>query len=369
MTTSDTKHIPALDGIRGIAILLVICVHFTQLFHGQGNWFIVRLAQWGQTGVDLFFVLSGYLITRILLDSRESPHYLRNFFMRRLLRIFPLYYLALVAFYFVWPALGLLTWTPFSKSFWFWFDIQDFAISFAPSLQRGPDHFWSLAVEEHFYLIWPFVVLWARRRNLYKVIGGAILISLACRLALPNYDIFYFTFARLDGIAIGAALAVFLKDANQESLAKLTLWIKRVVPLAGLALILQLFLPRISLPVVHVLRNTLIAAVYACALLLVLRNQQTRAGKLLASASLRSVGKYSYAMYVIHPFLLTWLGHRGLQNSVLGLIEAMLVSYAAGWVSWIVLERPMLSLKRYFEASAPAPAPQPPSPKVMAAGV
>src|SRR6266568_9645813 len=89
--TSVGKHLPVLDGIRAVAVLMVICFHFWRTCGSPNTFLIGRLAVWGQTGVHLFFVLSGFLITGILLDAKGSEHFLRNFYLRRMLRIFPLY--------------------------------------------------------------------------------------------------------------------------------------------------------------------------------------------------------------------------------------------------------------------------------------
>ncbi len=339
-------HLPVLDGVRGIAILLVICVHFCQSFPKESDHVLWKLALWGQTGVDLFFVLSGFLITGILLDAKGSENYIRNFYVRRVLRIFPLYYLTLIGAYFFHP-------TTFSQSSWYWFYLQDFALAFDPKLQKGPEFLWSLAVEEHFYLVWPFLVLQFDGTKLLKIIAGAIAGALLCRLALGQFEMYYFTLARMDSIAIGAALAIWAR--SPKGLARLVPWAKRVFVLIGCALVIQLLLPRIQVPVVHVVRNTMVAIVYACGIVLAIEYKQTAAGKLLASAGMRSVGKYSYAMYMFHPFILDWMHARGISFSGGALLVFTLLSYVGGFISWHLLEKPILELKRYFAYARPQP--------------
>src|SRR5262245_40903189 len=124
------QHIPVLDGVRAIAVLFVICFHFWQTFEGGADNLVGRIAVWGQTGVDLFFVLSGFLITGILLDSRGSEHFLRNFYVRRVLRIFPLYYITLMTLYLVCPLLGLTRWVPLNQNVWFWAYLQNIQMTF-----------------------------------------------------------------------------------------------------------------------------------------------------------------------------------------------------------------------------------------------
>ncbi|HXM46171.1 MAG TPA: acyltransferase [Bryobacteraceae bacterium] len=346
-----TRHISALDGLRGIAVLMVICFHFWQGF-ARGPYTIVgRLAVWGQTGVDLFFVLSGFLITRILLDSKGNQDFFKNFYVRRILRIFPLYYATLCAVYFVAPLMGTGQWTPWRQASWFWFYMQNIPMTFAPSLAIGPAHFWSLSVEEHYYLLWPLLVARLDCKRLLRVCVLAVGVSLLTRVILFRYGAFYFTLARLDGLAIGSALAV-LARSNSSALGRLAGPARGL--LAGLGVLLaatQLIASGSGQPVVQVLKSTLIAVVYACVIILSTENKLGRSlGALLSSRALRSVGKYSYGMYVIHPFMLGWLHGTGIVPfGFPGLVVSMVLTYAAAWLSWTVLEHPFLKLKRHFE--------------------
>lgn len=115
---SASRYVPALDGLRAIAVLLVIGSHYWHIFARGPYDLFGKLAQWGLTGVDLFFVLSGFLITGILFDARGGRACLRNFYARRVLRIFPLYYCTLVLIYLVLPAFHLTAWTPWQNSAW-----------------------------------------------------------------------------------------------------------------------------------------------------------------------------------------------------------------------------------------------------------
>ena len=162
----QSRHIPALDGLRGIAILLVV-LHNAPDFptHSSGFiWLAAIVGTVGWIGVELFFVLSGFLITRQLLDSQRSGNYYRAFFGRRILRIFPLYYVALliglVVFPLVFPG-AVDSSSPRRDQIWLWTFLFNWAHPFGTA-GFGFSHFWSLAIEEQFYLIWPFVV---RKRN------------------------------------------------------------------------------------------------------------------------------------------------------------------------------------------------------------
>ena len=206
----ELKRYKELDGIRGIAALLVMVLHFFELEPNTGNNIVEtlkRLAHFGQTGVTLFFVLSGFLITRILLATKKNKNYFKSFYIRRALRIFPLYYLYLISIFVIVPYFThnyvslKLHWT-------YWIYLQNFAITFN-WLHSEPTHFWSLAVEEHFYFFWPLLIYFLNQRQLIRVIAVIIIVSLICRILLLNngYEVFYFTFTNMDALAIGSLIA------------------------------------------------------------------------------------------------------------------------------------------------------------------
>ena len=211
--SANRPHYPALDGLRGLAILLVVLYH---------NFNFINYSIFGWIGVDLFFVLSGFLITGLLLNSLESKHYIRNFFGKRILRIFPLYYLCLVIFIVILPSFS-----PYKSELqyyvenqaWFWFYLQNWLLSFNfPRTNTVLNHFWSLGVEEQFYLVWPFIILWLRKPKKLLVFILVILLLLLvgrsvvwmCRFPHLNYTTLY-TFTRIDGICIGCIIALLHK--------------------------------------------------------------------------------------------------------------------------------------------------------------
>ncbi len=228
-----TGHMAALDGVRGLAIALVLCVHFIgddvpQSLLERG---VTRLACYGVWGVDLFFVLSGFLITGILYDARGGPGYFRNFYLRRTLRIFPLHYAVLAFLFVLLPALPL----PYPAGLaeaaehqrWLWPYAGNLYLSWQGAWSALPfvGHFWSLAVEEHFYLVWPVVVLFCSRRALLAVCVGCGVFALSLRVALAlagvsDVALVAFTPCRLDALCAGAFLAVTLRAVGLERMAQ-----------------------------------------------------------------------------------------------------------------------------------------------------
>ncbi len=217
---SRSPHISALDGLRGMAILLVL-IHMLNLLEiqdGAAAYVFYRISYAGWTGVQLFFVLSGFLITGILLDSRQAKNYFSSFYVRRILRIFPLYFSVLTITFIVLPAVGVI---PASVAFdqnhqvWLWTYLSNWAHLFDANSQTFP-HFWSLAVEEQFYLVWPLLILTRGPAHCLKFCLGVATISLALRSLLvwysvPGHLIYENSFCRMDALALGGAAAAALR--------------------------------------------------------------------------------------------------------------------------------------------------------------
>ena len=184
-------HIPALDGLRGVAILMVLWFHYYGPIYkfcaSPFDRFIVLTINTGWMGVDLFFALSGFLITGILLDAKGAPHYFRNFYARRALRIFPIYYGFLFVILIVIPRFhqyspGLAQ--TVRDQAWLWLYGTNIATTFFPIKLAGFLHTWSLAVEEHFYLVWPAIVLVLNRRQLAVASLCIVVVALITRTLL-----------------------------------------------------------------------------------------------------------------------------------------------------------------------------------------
>ena len=159
--SAQRDYFPALDGLRGVACVLVVVYHLFPFFN--------QYLFFGWMAMDIFFVLSGFLITDILMKTFGQKNYLRNFYARRLLRVFPLYYTTLILFFFILPGIGRL---PVSLDYliqnqlYFWLFLQNWLLIFKPGTSDALNHLWSMAVEEQFYLLWPIAVAAIRKPKL-----------------------------------------------------------------------------------------------------------------------------------------------------------------------------------------------------------
>jgi peptidoglycan/LPS O-acetylase OafA/YrhL len=376
-------RIPALDGLRGVAILMVLLFHFAPFGHGLPaptalvDKVFLAIARTGWIGVDLFFVLSGFLITGILYDTKASRHYFRQFYARRVLRISPLYYGVLAIVLIIMPALfpgNSVLRDLKADSVWYWsylYNVKVAATGFRESSALG--HFWSLAVEEQFYLVWPLVVLLLNTRRLLVACLAAMATALLCRIALSvtGYVVLVnvWTLSAMDALAIGAFIAVVVRQPGGRAVMRR--WARPVALLAGLPLAGLFVGESISL-VPHRLLLTvgqsLIAVFFGAILILTLTSPPTSViGKAAAQPMLRFFGKYSYALYVFHHPLLwfnptSWLRLNfrdvptvfGSQLPAyllwLGMMVGLTVALAV--VSWNVWEKQFLKLKRFFPYGA-----------------
>jgi peptidoglycan/LPS O-acetylase OafA/YrhL len=351
------QYIPALDGLRAIAILLVIAAHFAT--SGQ---IPTRLQSYiftvGKTGVDLFFVLSGFLITRLLLASRGQPGFLKNFYARRVLRIFPAYYGFLIFLYLLVPLFRIAQAPPFRVQIWTWTYLQNIPQTFFPfqasNIWQSTPHFWSLAVEEHFYFVWPFLVKFIHPRRLPLVLLGTIPLSILarCLVIAGGYNAYYFTPCRVDALGIGSLLALIVQ--NEKLFAAVSRWAPRVLLLALPLCAAGLFLLSGSrLPLIQILRFTITALIYALLLLLVLKLKPGNLPEsVLTHPAMTTIGKYSYGMYLYHLTIISLLApHLARVPRPLGFLLILLAVLIFSALSWHLFEQHFLKMKRYFVSS------------------
>jgi peptidoglycan/LPS O-acetylase OafA/YrhL len=360
-------HIPALDGLRGLAIGLVMVSHFIfrQLFADESTY---RVVQSGWLGVDLFFVLSGFLITGILSDSSaRAEGYWSRFYRRRVLRILPLYYFSVVL---VWLTVLLVEKAPDRLQ---GYDSFGWFFAFAPNLAmalKGDwlyhshvfslNHMWSVAVEEQFYLIWPLIVRFLPQRWLLLLCALLVHFSVDLRhwtdtefggnggWTLASYMLPY---CRMDGLAAGSFIAVLLRLGWQQ-FVPFDRWAVRILLLwSGWRM-----LDAVAFGSTQYL-GTLSALTFASLLYLALNpHPSALVRRICENAFLRHLGQYSYGLYVFHElFKIGWergFGHwllsSGWHPAAIQISFVLLAfggSYLAARASWALIERPFLRLK------------------------
>ena len=324
-------YMPELDAVRGIAILLVLFFHgMAPPLHAQLSFFgraLLGLSRFGWTGVNLFFVLSGFLITGILLDGRQSPNYFRHFYTRRVLRILP----ALYAMLLVLLVGGWISWAFARLSIVF---LANFAAVLGVGLAYGS--LWSLAVEEQFYLLWPLLVRRASRRSLIILAIAVAVGSPFLRILnligkpVPEHLAFLYTWFNLDGLALGALLAIWLRAPSfcRDQLARIA---PPVAVVSTLAFFLLAGSPWADATVVGSAANLASAGFLSCAMLA----GTSRWRFLIDRPILKFFGFISYGLYLVHE-LTFHLSERLLSPQLVRLIAsgnptlAILLRFAGG---------------------------------------
>jgi len=355
---TSAPYMRQLDGLRAVAVLAVTWSHFA-----PADWqFGVR---WGKLGVWLFFVLSGFLITGILLRTRvwveEGSQSLgfsvRQFFARRFLRIFPLYYGVI--------AIGLvLGFRGVRETLWWQLT---YTLNFLIGLRgwHQPGHFWSLGVEEQFYLFWPWFVYLLPRPLLKRILVGAMILAPCLRLALTwaaaagmvsEYAATYFTFCCFDALGAGALLAVVADDPlsgrlRAESMTRV--WL--AVGAGGLVLVQAVIWARGDSLLLECLQYVPASMAFGWLVWRASLGFGAAVGALLGWAPMVLLGQVSYCIYVVHPFvkemfdrLVAPLGLGLTRQGLPNLILLHLATFAVAYLSWRLFESPINGLKRYF---------------------
>jgi peptidoglycan/LPS O-acetylase OafA/YrhL len=370
---SHAGFIPALDGLRGVAILLVMLHHFTYYRPTAGaDLAIGSVVFFFWTGVDLFFVLSGFLITGILLDTRNSERYFTSFYARRFLRIFPLYYLVLFLAFVVlpkFPALHpmLAGQAELPPQWPYWLYLTNFFIAGSGWVHGWVDISWSLAIEEQFYLVWPLVI-WLCPPRAVPLICVAVLLAepilriLARESGMQALPIFVLPWYRLDGLAMGSLLAVAQRRGLMPTLDR---WVPAVVVgcVAGLVVCAIMgghtwwwnrWMQQYGYSLIALTGGAMLVGAIA-------RPADSRWPRMLSAGWLRAFGKYSYCLYLIHApvmravreyvfnpeqfltyHMAPWIAQ------LLFYALATAPSFALAWLSWRCVEAPILKLKARF---------------------
>jgi len=360
------RHYPCLDGLRGVAILLVIPHNadiIDPVLSGPLLIFTV-LGNRGWVGVELFFVLSGFLITEQLLLSKEAKNYFAWFYVRRALRTVPLFVLAVLLGLFLMRVFGgpghAMTATPawlllFGLLVVNWTEPSGLSFPGLPQL-------WSLAVEEQFYLVWPLLVrqLASRLAVVTLALAAIALVTRMCLLltgAAP-LKVYMSSVCRMDALAFGALAAVIVQRWRRRHIApRPSLWIISafLVALIG-ALCTRLYAG--DTWATQTLGYSCLGL--SCMLLILgavggdISRQQSFVLSILRSRGLASIGRYSYGMYVFHMFFVIFAGvwikrlaaPFGDARMVFGALLVLVLSYAAGFASYNLYEKYFLRVGR-----------------------
>jgi peptidoglycan/LPS O-acetylase OafA/YrhL len=334
-----------LDSVRAISLAMVVVQH---TMRPTGRIF----GSLGGAGLMVFFVLSGYLISGLLLEARERADaervpkggVLRRFYIRRFLRIFPLYYAVL--------AIATLIGEPTTRQYLFQLATYQTNFLMAGLGKNLPPvtPLWSLAVEEHFYLFWPLIVLFGSRRFVWASVGVMVLGSVVSRAWAASLGggfqaVVMPTWASVDGIALGCALALLFRYSTAEVRVR---WMNRSL-VAGLVLGLAwVIIARSSMPGRYVIVSAIqLLPVGLVSFWVIDKAVEGRLPRLFDNRVLGQLGLMSYGMYVLHRYVMHYLGldyERGLTVFV----AVFGVSAAIAFVSWHLFESPINNLKRFW---------------------
>jgi len=348
------KYIPELDGLRAIAAFAVMFFHL----HIPGF-------SLGWSGVYLFFVLSGFLITSILIDSKDQPNYFLRFYTRRSLRIFPIYYITLVLAlalvialiqnqnisdfpqYLLYLQNNILAWKQWSVNF--------------PGFMN---HTWSLAVESQFYLIYPLVIFYLKEKYLLIVSVIIVILSFLLRIVLfmafptnPNL-LFAISPTAIDSLTMGAILAIIIKKKyisqfeKSTNNAQLSLWTILFTLIMLIAIITKTGVSNYWSPSlwgrinVNLLTITVMSIFFA-SLISYIISTKTIINSILNLPPLNHLGKISYGLYLYHFPVFSFFQpfHKYISNIYIYYLLSIILAYVTALLSWLIIEKPINSLK------------------------
>ena len=340
------NYIPELDGLRGIAILAVVLYHCNPRL--KGTW-IYYASLWGWAGVGLFFVMSGFLITSILLVTRDKPHYFHNFHARRALRVWPVYALLLIVVYlnapwFVGPSVSVAIKT---APWWAYIlCIQNlFHLALPPAI--GPT--WALAIEEQYYFVWAPLVRFLRRPwMLASVLVAALVASPLLRHANLHWMTPTNTLIHLDGIALGSLIAIAMHTVKLSRRAWLGIGLSGLI--VGIACAATIAGGTAYL-------DSALSVGFAGAMLALIASTGARnpINAALRRGPLAFYGRISYGLYMIHISVFIYFGwfdlrmdRYGIPGNLAVVAFRLAASTLAATALWYGFESQILKLKRHF---------------------
>lgn len=364
-----------LDSIRGFAVLIVCIVHFYTVNEAallNSNYYLglisFKIFRLGDKGVELFFILSGYLITRILLASKSSSHYFFNFYTRRFLRIFPLYYLVLFLCFVIYP---LFFDVPAEASdiidnqwkLWAYISNTHFInyVEWDVNLFLNFGHFWSLSVEEHFYLVWPFLVFYVPKKHLLKTMVYISIFSLSTWFLGKYIEFLSWTSIQYAASLSLGGIVAYYETYDKDKLIKFVNFSRKYFFILVWIFLLFGFLPRSLGDEREILIHFYSLFIFLTLLLIAIFNTNKK-NIFFNSNFLIFLGKISYGLYVFHAvlrpffkeyiyyqFLLKFENINGIILIIAYTIISISISILLAWVSWTFFESKILKYKHKFE--------------------
>jgi peptidoglycan/LPS O-acetylase OafA/YrhL len=369
-TPDFSRRFPQLDGLRGVAIAMVVLFHYVDLAVWGGaprilN-LLIRPTSLGWSGVDLFFVLSGFLIGGILLDARESPNYFRVFYRRRAFRIFPLYFafiiMTLIVAHFARsplsaffkPVIPFPALATFCQNFWMAIHKELGPVAVNPT--------WSLAVEEQFYLTLPPVIYLVSKHRLIWVLTAGIVLAPLIRLAIFLTDRSFSTAmyvllpCRMDTLLLGVAAAYLLRRPEAWEFARAhrrRLWV--VTELLTVVCVLLLYTVSATDPLTLLIGYDCVGLLFVFVLILCIVDESL--AKVFQAKWLMGLGNISYCVYLVHPlaFGLVFAQLNGYPNGgAISAIIGLVVTIVVAKMSWDWFEKPLViyAHRESYEPSA-----------------
>jgi len=362
-------RLPELDGLRGMAILLVLVFHYSRFVPSDSAGFkLTQYTNIAWCGVDLFFVLSGFLIGGILIDRKNSPNLFAVFYARRTLRIFPLYFLVFFSYLiFLFVNLDIPYLFDGQLPLWpFGMFLQNFSMAWTGT--SGAAYMgatWSLAVEEQFYLVFPLVVYFMPYRKLPYFLVSCIVLAIPLRAVLyhwfsaDHHIAFYVLMpCRADALAVGVLCAIVFRSRQLR-----TMFVQRIPWiqwLAVLTLAAFIFLtdPSISSrPMIYFFGYTALSLIFGSALLIsLLGNPNSMIRRITNLTWLRSLGRIAFAVYLFHlpvvgfVFWIVTGGKPSLDSpgDIVVCLAAISFTIVLGWLSWVLFERHFIDFGSRF---------------------
>lgn len=350
----SNKYIPELDGYRAIAVLMVMLHH--------SRWGIFST---GWIGVQFFFGLSGFLITRILLNQKHSPDYFKTFYARRILRIFPAYYLIIL----IGIIYGLVLKTNINDWYWFAFYLQNFPLGsqqWSLNFPEAFNHTWSLAIEEQFYLFAPLIIrLLPTRKAMYvflSLCAASIFFKVGLFISQGSTILNYtHTFSNLDIISAGCWLACRYHLGEQKQLTSLLskVSVGYLIFYAFVALGMDQFLMPWQYPdlgsIYWLLFHGLLLVLIPLILHVVVSERFIFVSRILSSRPLVHLGQMSYGLYLYHYLVFRFVDLHFPALLALGSFPSFLIKCFIAWgvsvISWKYFEQPILKQKEVFKYS------------------